>query len=132
MAIRSTSSIFSTASLISVVLAYIAGEITEPSVQEMEDFSYQTTIDTRLKWLRSQLKCWWPSQIHVRSDGCRAYPANSLTALLQPPDHMSELIVLILNEIQKLIDFALDIIMFSQCSLTDSWRVAANPIDKPM
>jgi hypothetical protein len=45
---------------------------------------------------------------------------------------MSELIVLILNEIQKLIDFALDIIMFSQCSLTDSWRVAANPIDKPM
>jgi hypothetical protein len=41
--------------------------------------------------------------------GCRAYPASILTAILQPPDHMSELIVLILSAIEELIDFALDI-----------------------
>jgi hypothetical protein len=81
----------------------MAGEVSESFVQEMDDFSHRTITDMRL----------WMSVAFINSRmkaGCRGYPASSLTAILQPPDHMSELIVLILSVIEEPIDCALDII----------------------
>jgi hypothetical protein len=74
----------------------------------MDDFSHPMITDMRL------MSGFGP---HLGAGDCcsrleaerRAYPAGSFTTILQPPDHMSELIVLILSAIEELIDFALDI-----------------------
>jgi hypothetical protein len=88
------------------------GEVSESFVQEMNDFSHRKITDVRL----------WMSVAFTNSRvkaGRRGYPASSLTAILQPPDHMSELIVFILSVIGEPIDRALDIIKIPLGPLAD-------------
>jgi hypothetical protein len=90
----------------------MAGEVSESFVQEMNDFSHRKITDVRL----------WMSVAFTNSRvkaGRRGYPASSLTAILQPPDHMSELIVFILSVIGEPIDRALDIIKIPLGLLAD-------------
>jgi hypothetical protein len=98
---------------------YMAGEVAESLVREMEGFSHLTIADMRLMSgsdpLLESVAC---TNSRVKA-GCRAYPAGSLTAILQPQDHMSELIVLILSVIEELIDFAPDITIFPHGLLAD-------------
>jgi hypothetical protein len=89
---------------------HMVGEVIESFVQAQEDFSHQMTTDMRL------MSGFDP---HLDAGGLHKFTSESwvpsicsLTAIFQPPDHMSELIVLILSVIEELIDFALVITAF--------------------